>query len=163
MTLIQLIYASRPFGFDDGVLNTILIQARRNNERDDITGALICRADMYLQLLEGPEAAVKAAYERITRDDRHLEVNRLVHGAVTTRLFEGWAMRDDPARSWMWTQEEVADGAIARATEEEVLGVFERVSTEPSDQAGLAWSSFEPADSSVTREELRASSPHRTG
>ena len=37
-------------------------------------GALICRDDLFLQMLEGPEAVVEAIYGRIVRDDRHLEV-----------------------------------------------------------------------------------------
>lgn len=130
MSLIQLIYASRPFGFDAAMLNGILFDARGRNARDDITGALICRADLYLQLLEGPPAAVKAAYARIARDDRHLEVNRLLQQPAETRLFGDWAMRDDPARSWMWTQKEVADGAVGRATPEEIIRVFTRLRAE---------------------------------
>ena len=31
MTFTQLIYASEPFGFDDAMLDGILLQARRNN------------------------------------------------------------------------------------------------------------------------------------
>jgi Sensors of blue-light using FAD len=54
MDLIRLIYCSRPFGFDNAILNGILSDARRCNERDAITGALICRADVYLQLIEAP-------------------------------------------------------------------------------------------------------------
>jgi hypothetical protein len=131
MPMIQLIYASRPFGFDDAMLNAILMDARRCNERDDITGALICRADLYLQLLEGPLDAVEAAYQRIAKDNRHLEIRLLSRREVTARLFPDWAMRDDPARSWMWTQAEVKAGAIERATEAEVVGIFERLAREP--------------------------------
>ncbi len=68
MSLIQLIYACTPFGFDSPTLNQILSAARRNNARDQITGALICRADLYLQMLEGPRPAVTAAFDRILRD-----------------------------------------------------------------------------------------------
>ena len=131
MSLVRLIYASRPFGFDDGTLNGILADARRYNGPNDITGALICRADLYLQLLEGPEAAVEAVYVKIARDRRHLEVRRLVHGPVEARLFPDWAMRDDPARSWMWTPQEVAARAIDAATPDALVGVFERVAVEP--------------------------------
>ena len=67
----QLIYMSQPFGFDDAMLGGILDAARRNNRRDGITGALICRHDIYLQLLEGEDAPIQAAYERIARDDRN--------------------------------------------------------------------------------------------
>ena len=130
MSLIQLVYASKPFGFDQAILNGILSDARRLNPPNDVTGALICRADLYLQLLEGPKEAVEATYTRITRDDRHLEVQRLVSRPIDNRLFPDWAMRHDPARSWMWTQKEVDNGAIDRATEEEVVAVFERLAAE---------------------------------
>lgn len=127
MALVQIIYASRPFGFDTAILSHILFQARRNNMRDDITGALICRGDLYLQLIEGPEAAVAALYAKITRDDRHVEVTELLRHTITERLFPDWAMRDDPAQSWMWTAEEVNAGAVAEATPAESLAVFERL------------------------------------
>jgi hypothetical protein len=45
MPTTQLIYTSRPFGFDAGTLDDILISARRHNRANGITGALICRAD----------------------------------------------------------------------------------------------------------------------
>ncbi len=127
MGLVRLVYASHPFGFDAATLYAILTSARRNNARDGITGALICRGDLYLQLLEGPGEAVAAAYARIERDDRHLEVTRLLDGPAATRMCPNWAMRDDPAQSWMWTQAEVAAGAVERATQAEILGVFERL------------------------------------
>jgi hypothetical protein len=128
--LIQLIYSSRPFGFDDGVLNGILMTSRRNNPRDAITGALICRHDLYLQLLEGPQAAVEARYGRIVRDDRHLEVVKRVSRPITDRLFPNWAMRDDPARSWMWTAEEIHKGALDRASPSEFIAIFSRLAAE---------------------------------
>lgn len=130
--MIQLIYASRPFGFDEGALAAILAVSRRCNERDGITGALICRGDLYLQLLEGPQELVEAAYQRIGWDRRHLDIKLLSRRTVTERLFPGWAMRDDPARSWMWTQAEVNAGAIDRATEAEAVAIFERLAREPA-------------------------------
>jgi hypothetical protein len=132
MPMIQLIYASRPFGFDEGTLAAILLVARRCNERDGITGALICRGDLYLQLLEGPEELVDAAFRRIERDLRHLDIKLLSRRPVSERLFPGWAMRHDPARSWMWTQAEVDAGAIERATEAEAVAIFERLAREPA-------------------------------
>lgn len=130
MSLFQIVYSSQPFGFDASVLDDILTISRARNGRDDITGTLICRADMYLQLIEGPEAAIEATYQRIKSDDRHLEINMLVSRFVTDRLFPKWAMRDDPARSWMWTQQEVAAGAITAATPSQVLAIFERLASE---------------------------------
>lgn len=130
MTVTQLIYASQPFGFEMSILRQILLSAERNNTRDDITGALICREDLYLQLLEGPDDRVEAAFERIARDDRHISIKRLVSRQSNHRLFGQWAMRHDPARSWMWSRDEIAKGALGAAQPETVVGVFERLSRE---------------------------------
>ncbi len=131
MPLLQVTYISRPFGFDSAMLGGILMDARRCNTRDGITGALICRADLYVQMLEGPAAEVEAAFARITRDDRHIDIRPLSRRAVATdaRLFPGWAMRDDPAQSWVWTKAELDNGAAERATEDEVIGIFTRLAT----------------------------------
>ncbi len=130
MALVQWIYASRPFGFDTATLAAILLASRRNNDRDGITGALICREDLYMQLLEGPADAVAGTYARIAQDDRHLEVTTLVRKPAAMRMFGAWAMRDDPARSWLWSYDQIAGGALERATEADVLGVFARVRAE---------------------------------
>lgn len=130
MPLTQIVYSSKPFGFEASVLDDILTISRVRNSKADITGTLICRADMYLQLIEGPYSAIKATYQRIIMDDRHVEVSLLLSRAVTERLFPKWAMRDDPARSWMWTQQEIADGAIAAATPQDILAIFERLANE---------------------------------
>ena len=125
--MTQLIYRSQPFGFDDAMLGGILLQARRNNARDGLTGALIVRGDLYLQLLEGPDAAVATTYARIARDNRHLAVQRISAAPVTERLFPAWTMRDDPAQSWLWSPAEIDDGALDRAPPAAVLAVFERL------------------------------------
>lgn len=127
--LLQLTYASRPFGFEANILSSILIEARRCNARDGITGALICRNDLYLQLLEGPEQAVERTYARICADDRHIEVRGLTRRMIAddARMFEAWAMRDDPAASWVWSRAEVEAGVPERASEGEVLGMFQRL------------------------------------
>lgn len=127
MDLVQLTYVSRPLGFDEPTLAGILLDARRCNLRDDITGALIVRQDIYMQLLEGPKKAVEAAYQRIRWDDRHTDVRMMRQKRIERRIFAGWAMRDDPVTSWMWSREEVAAGAPEAATEEEVLAIFRRL------------------------------------
>lgn len=123
--LIQLIYSSRPFGFDEAILGGVLLDARRCNARDDITGALICRRDIYLQLLEGPTAAVRAAFGRIRRDDRHIDVKLHSSEPVDARLFAEWDMLHDPARSLIWTAEDIADDLLERVSPAEVRQVFE--------------------------------------
>ncbi len=125
--LIQLIYSSQPFGYDGAMLSGILLDARRCNARDGITGALVCRHDIYLQLLEGPQAAVEAAFARIGRDDRHLGIRRHSSGPVAQRTFGDWAMLHDPATTWIWTPEEIDAGVLDRATPAEIGAVFERL------------------------------------
>jgi hypothetical protein len=124
MGLFRAIYTSRPFGFEEGILNQILAKARRCNLRDNVTGALICRSDIYLQWLEGPEEQVKNTLERIARDDRHSDMKVHCAASVSERMFGEWAMLHDPAVSWIWTQSEVADGAVTRATPEKLIAFF---------------------------------------
>lgn len=124
MTEIQLVYASQPFGFDQAILSNILLDARKCNKRDGITGALVCRHDIYLQLLEGPDVQVQATYARIVRDDRHVNVEQLVCGSISNRMFGDWDMLHDPAQSWHWTPQQISDGALRDAGQAEVLKVF---------------------------------------
>ena len=84
---MQLIYASQPFGYDDLTLVGILASARRNNARDGITGALICRPDLFMQLLEGRRDVVTAAFSRIMRDERHVDVVNLVSSDIDEGCF----------------------------------------------------------------------------
>jgi hypothetical protein len=123
----QLIYRSQPFGFDRAMLAGILMGARRNNTRDDITGALIVRHDMYLQLIEGPVAAIDALYARILADDRHNDVRLLVSKDVTERMFPSWAMLDDEAPSLFWSPEEVTAGAVEAASPDALRDAFARL------------------------------------
>lgn len=128
----QLIYMSEPFGYDDNILTSILATARRKNARDAITGALICRHDIYLQLIEGDAAAIDALFARISVDDRHLAVTLLNRVKVADRLFPKWAMLHDPARTWLWSADEVGRGAVRAATPETLQQVFARAGAEAS-------------------------------
>jgi len=130
-TITQLIYFSHPFGFDDLALTGILASAARNNPRDDITGALICREDLFMQLLEGPADKVNEAFERIRKDDRHTRVTLVGREQVAKRLFPDWAMRHDPAQSWMWSRDDVTAGAAERATAPEFVAIFTRLAAAP--------------------------------
>ena len=125
----QLIYCSRPFGFDRATLAGILVEARRNNQRDEITGALICRHDIYIQLIEGPEAAIDALYARIAVDNRHCEVRLALSSEASERMFPEWEMLDDDLPSITWSTEEVADGAIERTTPAALRAMFEQVAS----------------------------------
>lgn len=131
----QFIYRSQPFGFDHATLAGILTGARRNNRRDGITGALICRHDLYLQLIEGPQTAIEALYAKIAVDDRHLEVRLLVAETVDERMFPHWEMLDDEAPSLFWSPAKVAAGAIEAAGAAELTRIFARLAAGTGDRA----------------------------
>jgi hypothetical protein len=124
----QIIYRSEPFGFDRATLAGILLTARRNNGRDGITGALLCRDDLYLQLIEGPANAIDSAFARIAADDRHCDVTLLLSRAIGERLFPQWEMLDDEMPSLSWSPIEIADGAIENAGGGDLLAIFTRLS-----------------------------------
>lgn len=130
MRLYRVVYASKPSDFDDEIRNGILENSRRWNIRENLTGALICRDDLFMQWLEGPEPAVRAAFVRIQQDQRHYDIRPLLLGPLGARLFPAWAMRDDPVPSWMWSQRDIADGAIDKADEIDVTTIFSRIATE---------------------------------
>jgi hypothetical protein len=70
--ILQLVYISTmraPVGTQE--CEEILAASRRNNGRDGITGLLVVGTNRFLQLLEGPPSAVRAAYARIKSDPRH--------------------------------------------------------------------------------------------
>ena len=126
----QVIYVSTPVGFNDKILDSILLQSHVTNKKNEITGALICRSDLYLQYLEGPAYKIDFIYSKIKLDNRHTDVILLEDGRSKRRLFSNWAMRDDPVKDWMWTQEEVADGAIKQLSEGDAMKIFVRHSRE---------------------------------
>ena len=130
MEIFSLIYSSQPFGYDQAMLNGILTDAKNYNPKNNITGALICREDIYLQLLEGPKLNVEKTYERILEDDRHVNVNKLIAQISEKRIFPDWYMKDDPARSWFWSPREIASDILSKKSERDILEVFIKVAAE---------------------------------
>ena len=127
MLLSRLIYCSQPFGYDQPMLNGILADARTYNPKNNITGALICREDIFLQLLEGPEDKLLLTYDKILNDDRHLDIELLVKELCDDRLFPSWSMKDDPAKTWFWTKDEIESGILTTVSKSDLLGVFNKV------------------------------------
>lgn len=132
----QMIYRSQPFGFDEAMLAGILTQARRNNRRDGVTGALICRQDLYIQLIEGPDAAIDALFARISVDDRHCGIKLALAAEVSERMFPEWEMLDDTNPTLTWTEEEIAAGAIERASPEDLRAMFRQIAENAATGAG---------------------------
>ena len=93
MKLKRLLYVSfAPGGFDMERNLAILATARRENLVSGITGVLLCRDAVYLQVLEGPKTQLDTTFEAIRRDRRHLGVTVLAEYATKSRIFPGWQM-----------------------------------------------------------------------
>ena len=93
--IYQLIYHSHfmPVGAGpSSTIRSILRASEANNLRDGITGFLIFDKSSFVQVLEGDQAAVLEAYERIGDDPRHAHLTVLATRWVAARDFDGWAM-----------------------------------------------------------------------
>lgn len=91
--MISIVYvsaATQPFS--PAELDALLEKSRTNNTRDGISGVLLYRDGDFLQVLEGPEEAVRRTYERISRDRRHGGVIVLDESEIDERNFGEWSM-----------------------------------------------------------------------
>ncbi|GHG29124.1 BLUF domain-containing protein [Paracoccus aerius] len=70
----------------------ILATSRAKNGAAGLTGFLHRESDIYYQWLEGPEAEVLKAFDRIRSDNRHGDVEVLDRQQVATRSFPTWSM-----------------------------------------------------------------------
>jgi hypothetical protein len=91
--ILQLVYISTmrvPLGAE--ACEDILAASRRNNRRAGISGVLIAGSNRFLQLLEGPPAAVRATYDRIKSDPRHYATVVLSERTAEHRDCPRWDM-----------------------------------------------------------------------
>lgn len=93
----RLVYAShnRLPGPPDEVaaeIRGILAASQANNQAAGVTGALMFNDGCFGQVLEGPQDAVEATFERIQQDARHGTVTLLAFGPVAERGFPNWSM-----------------------------------------------------------------------
>lgn len=73
-------------------IDTILIKSRANNTRNNISGILLFRNGIFIQLLEGPIEIVDKTYEKIQKDPRHIQVTELARIYGGARIFSSWDM-----------------------------------------------------------------------
>lgn len=91
--LVEIVYMSRAQSpMSDRDLKALLVEARRNNERQGITGLLMYHHGSFLQLLEGEEQVITDVYDKIRRDPRHARVTQLYSHVLAERHFSDWSM-----------------------------------------------------------------------
>jgi hypothetical protein len=91
--MLQIVYIStarQPL--TEAELQSVLAVSRRNNGAAGVSGLLIAGGRRFLQVLEGPEEAVAAAFDRIKADPRHFAVVVLSKKHVEAREFGDWTM-----------------------------------------------------------------------
>ena len=93
MTINQLIYlsqATRKMSPDD--LAAIQNTAKNNTGPLDVTGSLFYNGGWFLQVLEGPAAALDKLYKKIELDPRHKHSRILYNEPASFRTFARWNM-----------------------------------------------------------------------
>ncbi len=125
-----LIYVSTPFGFNKKNIDNILEISNANNKKNNITGCLIYRSDLYLQYLEGPSKDLEHTYNKILKDKRHTDIKKLSDMNTKRRLFASWAMRGDPLITSMWNNMDVKEGTVKKLNSSEAFKLFETVARE---------------------------------
>ncbi|MCW2238393.1 BLUF domain-containing protein [Azospirillum canadense] len=78
-------------------LAELCLVSARNNRALGITGFLLHQDGLFLQVLEGERRVLEPLFERIRRDDRHRNVEVLLHEDSTTKPnFAFWSMNLGP-------------------------------------------------------------------
>lgn len=101
----QLVYRSGQLHEFTAVDMIRLLQtSRTHNAGSGVGGMLLLRDGLFMQLLEGPMAAVEALYARIAQDPRHCGVQLLSRRERAARLLPDWRMA--------WAEAPLGDGAL---------------------------------------------------
>ena len=91
--VLSLVYISSSKGeFSDTDLVALLKKSREKNTRLGITGMLLYKSGNVMQVLEGPDDAVRKLIKTINADDRHHGVITLLERQIEQREFPDWTM-----------------------------------------------------------------------
>ena len=94
--IVYVSQAAKPFSKDE--LSRLLEHSRKRNKLDEITGLLIYRfkedfnRGNFVQVLEGPSAAIDDVWNRISNDQRHHTIVVIEEDTIENRMFADWSM-----------------------------------------------------------------------
>ena len=83
----------------DEDIAAILVQARANNVKHHLTGALVYHEGKFIQILEGPDNEVRARFAIIHADPRHRRIYTVSDEQIVSRQFPAWTMGFRPLSS----------------------------------------------------------------
>ena len=90
LAIVYISSAVQPFSDVD--LTALLKQSRAKNAALEITGILLYKDGDVMQLLEGPDEAVKKVAQTIYADRRHRGIIQLLERKISKREFPDWSM-----------------------------------------------------------------------
>jgi len=91
--LFELAYVSTiTFKASDEDIENIVSHSQLNNALADVSGLLLFNGVNFAQILEGPQTTLNRLFEKISHDERHSGVIKLVERPIEARAFSGWSM-----------------------------------------------------------------------
>jgi len=91
--LRSIIYVSTAVSlFTEQQLESLLIEARRQNLDSNVTGVLLYSDGNFMQCIEGPADSIRITYDRILASRRHIDVVQLLDRRIEGRSFADWQM-----------------------------------------------------------------------
>lgn len=92
--ILRLTYVSRHNANNKKIeVTRILAQAQRNNQQNDVTGALVISDDYFLQSIEGERAVINELLSKLFKDDRHSSLQVIECREVEQRRWGKWSMK----------------------------------------------------------------------
>ena len=88
----RIVYISTAADLSTVEVAQILESAQRNNAQREITGFLLYNGRNFLQLIEGPNAALMSLMSMLRRDPRHSGMLTLIDEPIDERSCAGWSM-----------------------------------------------------------------------
>lgn len=89
----HIIYVSKEsVPFDESKLHALLNLARTKNHEKDVTGMLLYSEGCFFQVLEGNRDKIHRLFKKISLDDRHEKVVKLIEEPIEERSFGDWSM-----------------------------------------------------------------------
>ncbi|MFO7829752.1 MAG: BLUF domain-containing protein [Bacteroidales bacterium] len=91
--LMHIVYVS----FSDKVLSEkgldeLLVDIRKRNKLQKVTGLLLYNDGTFIQLIEGKTNIIQNLFEKIKNDKRHSNVVLLLEESIKKRAFPDWTM-----------------------------------------------------------------------
>ncbi len=91
--LIHIVYVSfSERELTEKELEELLVDIRKRNKLQKVTGLLLYKDGAFIQLIEGKTNTIQNLFERIKNDKRHSNIVLLLEESIKKRAFPDWTM-----------------------------------------------------------------------